>query len=297
MENESGKVGRIAAPFDFEGLVNYSGQSDLMDPSGMNCPVTVLDARHRHARLEAREGDDSSAEDTLFRGCGFLLAKHASAVVEWTDHEEVKAKYYDEANELVRCLLPSFSVMPSVGHIYRAEDLTEDTTLEQRPAQFVHNDYGDDLDEDGAVVNRWCDLVFGNGSDTGNRRMVGVNLWRSVSRKPLARMPLAVLDRRTIDRDALLYQKNPGLHAKGNMTAMPPSDDHEWNYYPDMTREEVLVFLTYDSDPQPNDLFGSKGAPFTPTMHTAVAISDTDHLHQRESVEMRYFAYSPLPRG
>ncbi len=285
---ESGKVGRIAAPFDFEGRMNFCGQ--VADT--MNRLVTVLDARHRHGTAEA--GDDSG-EDALFRGCGFLLAKHASAVVEWTDHEEVKAKYYDETYEFVRRLLPSFSVMPSVGHIYRAEDLTEDTTLEQRPAQFVHNDYGDDLDEDGAVVNRWCDLVHGN--DRRNQRIVGVNLWRSVSRKPLARMPLAILDRRTIDRDTMRYIKNPGLHAKGNMTAMPPSDDHEWNYYPDMTREEVLVFLTYDSDPQPNDLFGSKGAPFTPTMHTAVAISDTDHLHQRESVEMRYFAYSPLPRG
>mgnify|MGYP001242156376 CR=1 FL=1 len=295
MKPESGKAGRTEAALDFEGQLTYSGRVDLPELTATNQHLTVLDARHRHGTVEEGAGGGGSAEDTLFRGCGFLLVKHTSAVVDWTDHEEVKAKYYNEAHELVRRLLPSFTVNPSVGHIYRAEDVKENTTLEQGPALFVHNDYGDDVDEDGSVVNRWCDLTHGNDSETSNRRMVGVNLWRSVSGKPLARMPLAVLDRRTVDHDALLYRKNPGLHAVGNMSTMPPDDDHKWHYYPQMTLDEVLVFLTYDSDPQPNDLFGSEGAPFTPTMHTAVNIPDTDHLHQRESVEMRYFAYSPLP--
>ena len=55
-----------------------------------------------------------------------------------------------------------------------------------------------------------------------------------------------------------------------------------------MSREEALVFLTYDSHPPDGDLF-------RPTLHTAVQLPDSDGLQPRESIEVRIFAELPLP--
>jgi hypothetical protein len=53
------------------------------------------------------------------------------------------------------------------------------------------------------------------------------------------------------------------------------------------TVEEALVFTTYDSHPEGGDLF-------RPTLHTAVAKPESDHLTPRESIEVRFFGFGDL---
>ena len=41
-----------------------------------------------------------------------------------------------------------------------------------------------------------------------DKRVVGINIWRSVSNSPLERFPLAVCDRTSIDPNDLIYALN-----------------------------------------------------------------------------------------
>ena len=67
-----------------------------------------------------------------------------------------------------------------------------------------------------------------------------------------------------------------------------PNADQRWYYYSKMNHEEALVFLTNDSHPPDGDLF-------SPPLHTAVQLPDSDGLQPRECIEVRIFAELPLP--
>ena len=56
------------------------------------------------------------------------------------------------------------------------------------------------------------------------------------------------------------------------------SDLHKWYFYPEMNRDEVLMFKTYDSEEK----------PFIPTLHSAFDHPDTpEGASPRESIEVR----------
>ena len=117
-----------------------------------------------------------------------------------------------------------------------------------------------------------------------HKRVVGVNVWRSVSSKPLERFPLAVCDRTSIDPDDLRYTLNTHAPKPFNAHYSLPNKEQRWFYYSRQTVDEAIVFTTYDSHPEDGDLF-------KPTLHTAVAKPDTEGLTPRESVEARFFCF------
>ena len=121
-----------------------------------------------------------------------------------------------------------------------------------------------------------------------DRRVLGINIWRSVSPRPLARFPLAVCDRTSIERDDLEYDLNPNAKPRPfNAHYCKPNDAQRWYYYAAMTHDEALVFTTYDSHPADDEVF-------CPTLHTAVPVPGSEGLQERVSVEVRFFANLPL---
>ena len=146
-------------------------------------------------------------------------------------------------------------------------------------ATAVHNDYADFIDENGQVIEKFSELQ----GMSGDMRYLGINIWRSVSPKPLERFPLAICDRTSIDPRDLEYNLNPNAKPKPfNAHYCKPNDDQRWHYYSGMTKDEALVFTTYDSHPPDDEIF-------CPTLHTAVPIPDSDGRQERESVEVRFF--------
>ncbi len=248
--------------------------------------ATIHDARASRGVLE--EPEDSTA--LLADGCGFLLANWPSSMRDWTDREEVAGVYYDETRALLAQLLPTAQVPPISSHTYRNERIKEhywEDGVQYGPcAAAVHNDYADFLSKDRSTVVRKFTEVQGMATDC---RILGINIWRSVSSAPLARFPLAVCDRTSIDRDDLEYDLNPNAKPRPfNAHYCKPNDAQRWNYYSAMTRDEALVFTTYDSHPPDGDIF-------CPTLHTAVPIPGSEGLQERESVEVRFFVRLPLP--
>ena len=73
-----------------------------------------------------------------------------------------------------------------------------------------------------------------------------------------------------------------------NMHSVRPNESQRWCYFSEQSRDEVLVFLGYDSDPPDRSVF-------RPTLHTAVDIPGSEAKHQRESLVVRMNGYLPLP--
>ena len=246
-------------------------------------PTLIHDARV-HGVME--EPVDSAP--LLADGAGFLLVRAPSAVGDWTDIAEVAAVYYEEVRTLLQKLLPAAEVPAISSHTYRNEQISEhywERGVQYGPcAAAVHNDYADFIADDGATVTRKFTEVQGMRTD---RRVLGINIWRSVSPHPLARFPLAVCDRTSIDREDLEYNLNPNAKPRPfNAHYCKPNDGQRWNYYSAMTCDEALVFTTYDSHP-------ADGGIFCPTLHTAVPMPGSEGLQERESVEVRFFPYLP----
>ena len=279
---------------DFTGKLNFtypqaleenSSEREFFDRGRISRPTSIRDARDVY-------GIYSKAQDSLHlltEGVGFALIQSESQIKDWRDSKNVASIHYSECRELAEALLPDARVLSIDSHTFRDEDKKEhyyvDGIQYGPPALAVHNDYADSLSEDGKKITQRFTEIIGLPTD---KRIIGLNIWRSVTPKPLERFPLAICDRTSIDLDDLEYKLNVNAPVPFNAHYCKPNDDQRWYYYSRMTREEALVFLTYDSHPPEGDFF-------RPTLHTAVALPDSDNLQRRESIEVRIFAELPLP--
>ena len=185
--------------------------------------MRIHDARSRHGVvLPAAAGSQAA---TLINGRGYLLAKTPSAVRDWNDYDHVCKVYYREAVALARALLPEFEwdeLGPHGAHTIRREDVG---WRQIRPgtgptAPAVHNDFADDfvgrpLRDDGHVVRqRYVDCVAPEPGANAGKRLVILNLWRSVSPQPMARWPLAVCDKTSLAPVSARERRQPRVHAR-----------------------------------------------------------------------------------
>ena len=294
--SQAAEPSRLRFATDFVGKLNFANpvaqnegsdeQRRAFAAARLGRPTVIRDARPCLGVME----EPADATELLANGAGFLLVHAPSAMKDWTDIEEVAAVYYEETRALLERLLPTADIGPLGSHTYRNEEIKEhywENGIQYGPcAAAVHNDYADSVSDDGLTVTEKFTEIQGMRTD---RRVLGINIWRSVSPQPLARYPLAVCDRTSIDRADLEYNLNPNAKPRPfNAHYCKPNDAQRWHYYSRQTRDEALVFTTYDSHP-------ADGEVFCPTLHTAVALPNSDGLQERESVEVRFFPTLPLP--
>lgn len=238
-------------------------------------------------------------------GNGFLLAKHESSVADWYDEEHVKRSYYPEAEKLVRGLLPEAVEVCALGHLVRNET-GEPGRL--GPHHIVHNDftdeYGERMAQGLAMVERgempkenakYFEGLTAHAVSPSmilSHRVLVLNLWRSTGERPLERNPLALCDSRTIKREDLMETALPGYNGQNldpplKVFTAKHNPDQKWYYFPNLTREEVMVFRTFDSHPDQGT--------FVPTLHSAISLPEQDEKAKRESCEVRVLCLLPLP--
>jgi hypothetical protein len=223
-------------------LIAYAGRSiarpryyandhsrDLLDITPV--AMTVTDARPRSMTL-----DDA----------GFTLVTHHSALGDFTDRGAVEAIHRAEIIALVQQLSGADLVLVTSPGILRfSERAPQSGTLDNsRPARFAHVDVSD------ATA-----AMFAQRAAPAERtvaRFVHYNIWRAVSAPPQD-VPLAVCDARTVAaRDLLAADAvfdspgKPEWSFEGLLLAH--SAAHRWHWFPDMQRDEALIFKTHDSD-------------------------------------------------
>ena len=83
---------------------------------------------------------------------------------------------------------------------------------------------------------------------SGKRRFAFVNVWRNIAKEPVQQMPLACIDATTVDTatDLRTFQIHYADRVGENYFCCP-SPQHAWCYFPQMTRNEVLLLKQWDS--------------------------------------------------
>ncbi len=173
---------------------------------------------------------------------GFELSRHATAVSDFLDNEEVRSVYYPEVERLVRDTTGASEVI-IFDHTVRIEDIQRATASDTRtPVRTVHNDYTlksgpqritDLLDADEA--RRWR-----------AHRYALVNVWRSIA-GPIETTPLAIADARSVRPESFVATDLVYSDRVGEIYNVAYDPNLRWHYFSSMTRDEALLLKVFES--------------------------------------------------
>jgi hypothetical protein len=253
---------RPAAKF-VDGVVNYTR------PTGVRPRFHAVDHSRDNLALEPRavriEDARHAADAPRLDREGFGLVRHASAVRDWRNADDVKRINAPEVEQLVRELTGADHVACNSPGVLRWSEAspTSGTLVNSYPARFVHVDVSDPTGR--AFAERASPR-----SMNGVRRYAHFNVWRALSPPPQD-VPLAVCDARTValadlmPADAIFDAPGaPEWSFEGLVVRANPH--HRWVYWSNMSADEVIVFTTNDSDPAlphnvPHSAFNDPGCP------------------------------------
>jgi len=209
---------------------------------------------------------------------GFVFVDHRTRVRDFTDEAERTGVYDREVQELIRKHSGASEVVV-FDHTLRVSDEEMQKSLNARPTvKGVHNDYT----EKSAPV-RLREIVGDTEAERRLRkRWAIIQVWRPIRGKVLID-PLGICDGRTIPQKGFIRVERRYKYRTGEVYHIAHHPAHQWFYFPQMTRDEALVFKVFDSD-------ASKLSRFT--AHSAFDDPATPPgAPPRESIETRTFAF------
>ena len=238
-------------------------------------------------RIPVRDARPLRRRFTLDRN-GFALIDHVSAVRDFTDPDETGRVYPAETAGLIKAATGADRVAPLRWMLRRSADPARNAS--QPPAANVHCDYS--VTGAGPTARRTYEERFPDG--LGYCRALITSLWRVFSPPPQD-WPLALCDYTSVGPDEGLDNR---LYFVEEIPAdvyapMPPdapgtsgfewhhNPAHQWWYFPDMTRDEVLLITLNDSDHS-----RAWRVPHTAFHDTAARATEPRH-----SIEYRVIAY------
>lgn len=210
--------------------------SETFGPDNMYTRTTgAVDAREVALRDGRREGP--FALETH----GFTLVEHKTAMTNFLDAEELKRVYYTELEALVKKISGAVRVFV-FDHTLRSSDESErEAKLIRDPAFSVHNDY-----TERSGPQRVRDLLPDEADRLLARRFAIIQVWRAID-QPIQRNPLAMADARTLRPSDLVLTERRYPNRVGEIYRVRYNPEHRWFYFPEMRRDEALVFKVYDS--------------------------------------------------
>lgn len=219
---------------------------------------------------------------------GFELVQHHSAVTDFTDKAEMDAVYIPEVVEFVKRRTGADEVASRGWVLRRSAAPAENASQPQ--AALVHIDYG----PGGAEMSAARAYAEHFPGGPGYRRVLATSVWRVFSPPPQD-WPLALCDFRSVRDDEGLANQlyfvdqvpdDPFAEVDESKMVTSGSEflyspEHEWWYFRDMTRDELLFFVFNDSD---------HSRPWR-VVHSAFRDPTVGKSVPRHSVEVRTFAF------
>jgi hypothetical protein len=208
---------------------------------------------------------------------GFTLVRHDTAVKDFFDAEELKSVYYPEVERLIRETSGAARAVV-FDHTLRSGDEAErEARLVREPVLSAHNDY-----TEWSGPQRVRELMGDEADGLLARRFAIIQVWRAIN-QPIRSNPLAIADARSIDAEDLLVAERRYPNRVGQTYRLKYSPRHRWFYFPEMRRDEALVFKVFDSEKDGR-------ARFTP--HTSFEDPTTPAgAPPRQSIEARALAF------
>lgn len=257
-----------------EAIINYASRTDFRQRYYANAherDTVVIDAQ----RMAMHDGR-SVVTDLDVQG--FKLVPHISAVSDFADRQAVAEIHNREIADLLLAQTGADAVFCTSPGILRFGERSAlaGKLNNSMPARFAHIDISKETAQGFAAA----------GTPEGKTvaRYAHYNVWRAFSPPPQD-VPLAVCDSRSvaagdlIEADAIFDDPEK---AEWSFVSYIVAHNaaHKWFWYPDMTRDEALIFKTSDSR------FGN------PIPHVAFDNPDVPNgVVPRSSIEMRAIAY------
>jgi len=208
---------------------------------------------------------------------GFRFVRHDTKVRDFFDEEEVRRVYYPEMQALVKAESGATRVLVFDHTLRTADDVDRESRKIREPVSRVHNDY-----TEWSAPQRVRDLLPQEADDLLSRRFAIVQVWRPI-RRPVETFPLAICDARSLSPDDLIISERRYPNRIGQTYAITHDPKHQWYWFPQMRREEALVFKVYDS---------LKDGRARWTAHTAFNDPTAPpNARPRESIEIRTLAF------
>lgn len=215
------------------------------------------------------------------------------AAMDYYDDEQVQSKHHAAVRKLV------FDKVPGAVRVEIFDDTRRSSSAAIRasrklrePSANVHNDYtpasglrrlrhywehsrkktaqhsNDDDDESLEEVLQqhphWCII----------------NVWRSIGNGPVLNYPMVLCDATTVDPDDLMAVERKSATRTGEIQMAVYNARQRWYYFPQMQRNEVLLFQTFDSIKPSKTIHSSFDDPTAPA-----------NAPPRESIETRCFVF------
>ena len=220
---------------------------------------------------------DGRAEKLALEVNGFVLAPHATQVRNFLDENEIKRTYYAEVEALIRHVSGAKRVVV-FDHTLRSGDEAErEARLLREPVLSAHNDY-----TEWSGPNRVRELLPDEAETLLQRRFAIIQAWRAIN-QPIQSNPLAIADAGSVAPQDLLIAERRYPNRIGQTYRLKYNAAHRWYYFPQMRRDEALVFKVYDSAQDGR-------ARFTP--HTSFEDPATPPgAPPRQSIEARALAF------
>ena len=254
-----------------EKLVN-----ETFGPNNIRRRTSGTEERHRVEIANGRE-----ARGLALDANGFVLVEHRTAVRDFFDADELKRVYYPEVEALIRRAAGASRVVVFDHTLRSGSEDEREAKLIREPVLSAHNDY-----TEWSGPQRVRDLMGAEAEKLLERRFAIIQVWRAAyanAAEPIRSNPLAMADARSVAPDDLLVAERRYPNRVGQTYRLKYSPRHRWFYFPEMRRDEAIVFKVYDSAKDGR-------ARFTP--HTSFDDPATPPgAPPRQSIEARTLAF------
>jgi hypothetical protein len=180
---------------------------------------------------------------------GFELFDHRSDVTDFASEAQIAQIYVPEAKSLIKAVTGAqqFYATKVVLRLNDPRQGRGDAAAigAEPPLRIVHADYVREDFHKFARLHRQDRRQFADETEPERwraGRYAAFNVWRVVSPPPHD-CPLAFIDRRTIAPADMVE----GLAESFGTVFFTWGAHHRWGYFSNMTRDEVVVFLNFDS--------------------------------------------------
>jgi hypothetical protein len=227
-------------------------------------------------RVNVRDGRPLADVFSLDKN-GFVLVKHETAVQDFFDKQQLDSIYYPEVTDLIKRVSGAARVVV-FDHTLRSGDEAErEAKLVREPVLWAHNDY-----TEWSGPQRVRDLLPEEADTLLARRFAIIQVWRAINR-PIQSNPLAIADAASVALNDLLIAERRYPNRVGQTYRLRYNPAHNWFYFPEMRRDEALVFKVFDSETDGRARF---------TAHTSFTDPSTPPgAPPRQSIEARALAF------
>ena len=243
---------------------NERGRIDYMNVTLEERELPVHDARHNQAAFSLERN-------------GFQLIRHTSDVADFRDKNELNSVYQAEMEAFIKSVTGAARVHVFAHTLRTGDEKSDDASWMRETVNHVHNDYTEQ-----SGPQRVRDLYPDEAEDLLQHRFAVIQVWRAI-RNPIASDPLGICDARSLAEQDLVISERRYPNRVGQTYQIAYNPDHDWYYFPQMTRDEAMVFKVYDSATDGRARFTAHSAFADPTSPPDAA--------PRESIEMRTMAF------